>query len=98
MTTRRYATILCSAAALLAVGSFPRSATATELPVPTRVVEKPQAVPVARPAVRVVRRPVSVVRRLYRPLRYVSRPVVAPIRYAALERRWSPIIFLGVGF
>ena len=98
MTTRRYATIMCSVAALLAVGTFPRSATATELAVPTQVVEKPQAVPVARPAVRTSRRPVTFVRRSYRPVRYVSRPVAAPIRYAALERRWSQVIFLGVGF
>jgi hypothetical protein len=98
MTTRHYATILCSAAALLALGSLPGPATATELAVPTQVVEKPQAVSVPRPAIRTARRPATFVRRSYRPVRYGSRPVVAPIRYAALERRWSQVIFLGVGF
>jgi hypothetical protein len=101
MTTRRYATIMCSVAALLAVGSLPGLATASELAVPTQVVEKPQAVAVPRPTVRTARGPVTFVRRSYRPVRYISRPVVAPIRYAALERRWSSwthMVFLGVGF
>jgi hypothetical protein len=101
MTTRRYATIMCSVAALLVLGSLPGLATATELAVPTQVVEKPQATPLPRPAVRTARRPVTFVRRSYRPVRYVGRPVVAPIHYAALERRWSSwthMVFLGVGF
>jgi hypothetical protein len=102
MTSRRYVTIVFSAAALLAVAGLPGSASATELPVPAQVVEKPQAAPVARPAVRVARRPVTSVRRSYRPVRYVSRPVFVPIRYAALEQRrwpaWTQTILLGIGF
>ena len=103
MSIRRYEAVIFSAAALLTVASLPGTAIATDLPVPTRVVEKPQAAPVARPAVRVARKPFQSVRRSARPVRYVSRPmIVAPIRYAALEQwrspSWTHTLFLGVGF
>lgn len=100
MSTQRYVAIMLSAAALFAVASLPGTATATELPVPARVVEKPQTAPAARPAVRVVRPPFRSVRRSYGPVGYVNRPTRGPVQYAALDRRWpvTQLVFLGVGF
>jgi hypothetical protein len=100
MTSRRYATILFSAAALLAAASLNEAASAAEMSVPAAVAETPKATPAARPAVRAARRPATV-RRSYRSVRYVSRPIM-PLRYAALEQRrwptWTHAIMLGVGY